>query len=106
MQVLAGKPWATLGFGSKQYPRFCAAAELFLQMAAEARVKNLQSVGKCNCDGNEEADFRLWVSDLLEKYVVIGLLAEEKLEEMQMALALEGADTGVCFHFCFFGRIS
>jgi hypothetical protein len=30
-------------------------------MASEARVKNLQHVGKCDGDGNEEADFRLWV---------------------------------------------
>jgi hypothetical protein len=100
LQALTGKPWATLGFGSKQYPRFCAAAELFLQMAAEARVKNMQQVGKCNCDGNVEADFRLWVSDLLEKYVGVGLLEEDKLEEMQMPLALEHADIGVCCSAC------
>lgn len=93
MQAFTGKPWATLGFGQRVYPRFCAAAEVFLQMAAEARVKNLQDVGKCNCDGNEEADFRLWVSDLLEKYVAEGLLAEEKLEELQAPLLLDQADT-------------
>ena len=52
-------------------------------------------MGKCNCDGNEEADFRLWVSDLLEKYVAEGLLAEEKLEEMQAPLLLDQADTVV-----------
>ena len=94
-EALGGKPWATIGFGQKQYPRFCAAAELFLQMAAEANVRNLQPVGKCNGDGNEEADFRLWVSDLLDKYVEIGLLKGGELEELQARLLLDQANTAV-----------
>ena len=95
MQALEGKPWATLGFGRKQYPRFCATAELFLQMAAEARVKQLLPVGKCDGDGNEEADFRLWVSDLLERLVGEGLLRPADLEGLQARLLLRQADTSV-----------
>ena len=95
MQALAGKPFATIGFGQKQYPRFCAAAEMFMQLASDAKVKNLQPVGKCNGDGNEEADFRLWVSDLLAKYAQEGLLKEDKLAELQAPLALDKGETTV-----------
>lgn len=95
MQALEGKPFATIGFGQKQYPRFCAAAEVFMQLASEAKVKNLQPVGKCNNDGNEEADFRLWVSDLLDKYVEVGLLKPAKLAALQAPLKLDAADTTV-----------
>jgi hypothetical protein len=99
VQALEGKPFATIGFGQKQYPRFCAAAEVFLQMASEARVKNLQPMGKCNGDGNEEADFRLWVSDLLVKYAEEGLLKAPLLERLQARLLLDQADTTVRFLF-------
>lgn len=76
VQALKGKPWATLGFGSKQYPRFCAAADLFAQIASEAGVQSMLRIGKCDAEGNEEAAFRGWVSSLLHSFRGASLLSE------------------------------
>ena len=82
MQALEGKPWATLGFGSTQYPRFCAAADLFAQVAAEAGVQGLLRIGKCDAEGNEEVGFRSWVSSLLHAFRDKGLLLASRCEAL------------------------
>ena len=82
LQVVTGKTWATLGFGSTQYPRFCAAADLCAQLAADAGVSTFLRTGKCDAEGNEEADFRAWVGDLateLHKKELMSVAARDAL---------------------------
>jgi sulfite reductase alpha subunit-like flavoprotein len=97
--VLAGKPCATLGFGSSQYPRFCGAANTLAAAASAAGAQSLLHVGKCDAEGDQEADFRPWAGELLERLAGKGLVATAQLTVLRALVSpLEGttAAAGTC----------
>ena len=93
MQTLGGKWWATVGFGSRHYARFCAAAQLFAQLASAAGTRALLRTGTCDADGTEEADFRAWAGQLLCAMREAELLSAAKCDALLPQVSLNDAVT-------------
>eukprot|EP00775_Hariotina_reticulata_P010070 gene10070-10225_t len=71
-----GKPFAVLGFGSRAYPRFCAAADLLHSTMLAVAAEPLLPVAKADAVAGEEAVVWPWLKQLVQQTVKRGWLDE------------------------------
>jgi len=62
---LRGKPYAVVGFGSSQYPKFCGGAEQLDDAMQGCGARRMLPLAKCDAQGGEVATFNNWFKDLI-----------------------------------------